>query len=61
MPSHFGRFRLLNDGIRFRNEGPEPVWVRPTETEPKIEVPPGAEVDLPYSDQGEVLFESDPG
>jgi hypothetical protein len=60
MPSHFDRFRLLNDGMRLRNEGPEPVWMRPTEADPKIEVPPGGEADIPFSEAGEALIEATP-
>jgi len=66
MPSHFDRFRLLNadkgkpGAIRFRNEGPEPVYVRATEQDPQQVVPPGQEVALLPSETGEVLIEADP-
>jgi hypothetical protein len=60
MPSHFDRFRLLNGGRSLRNEGSEPIYVGATEQDPKIEVPPGQEILLPFSEADETLIQSTP-
>ena len=57
MPMHFDRFRLLNGGKRFRNESDKFVYVRAEELDPAIEIPPGAETDLPTSPEGETIVE----
>jgi hypothetical protein len=56
MPIPFDRFRLLN-GSRFRNESTKAVYARASEEDPPIEIPPGAEADLPVSPEGETILE----
>lgn len=60
MPSHFDRFRLLNDGgnRRFRNESEKMVYLRPGDDgQPPVSVAPGEEWPLPESPEGETLIE----
>jgi hypothetical protein len=61
MPSHFDRFRLLNNpGVeppRFRNESEKPIQVKATEEDPVTEIPPGQEMVLPVSESGETIID----
>lgn len=57
MPSHFDRFRLLNNGSRLKNEGDKPVYVRAFEEETPIVVPPGAELVVPKTPEGDTIIE----
>lgn len=59
MPSHFDRFRLLNDGghRRIRNESFKSIYVRAEEGDEPIVVPPGEELPLPESPAGETILD----
>lgn len=56
MPSHFDRFRLLNDN-RMRNESPKYMHLRGEEWEEPVIVPPGEEAELPKSPAGETIVD----
>jgi len=57
MPMHFDRFRLLNGGNRIRNDCEYEAFIKPTEDDPAVPVPPGGEIDLPFSPSGECIVE----
>jgi hypothetical protein len=61
MPTHFGRFRLLNtdgpDPLSIVNNGDSTIYVRASEEDPQTEVPPGQEVEVPTSG-GEAIIEA---
>ena len=58
MPSHFGRFRLLNDTKRIRNDGDCFIHLRVHEEDDPLTLPPGAESAYPiFSPTGETIIE----
>jgi hypothetical protein len=61
MPTHFGRFRLLNidgpDPMSIVNDGDSTIYVRAASEDPQIEVLPGQEVEVPTSG-GESIIEA---
>ena len=61
MPSHFDRFRLLNGSSRIRNESQKSLYVGVLDEGPFLEVPPGAEEDLPVSPEGETILQVQQG
>lgn len=58
MPSHFDRFRLLNDTPnRIRNESDVPIYVRAYEDHEPLVVEPGVAMPLPESENGETIID----
>jgi len=57
MPSHFDRFRFLNDpgGRNIKNESEKMIYVKAFETDPPIHVPPGSTMPLPETPEGESI------
>jgi hypothetical protein len=54
MPSSFDRFRYLNGSVR--NDTDKMVYVTHDPEQPKIEVPPGADVPAPMNEEGEFFL-----
>lgn len=59
MPSHFDRFRLLNDGVdlKFRNESDKVVYLSADENGERMFVGPGEQELIPVSPAGETIIE----